>query len=122
MNANTAVGRRVLDKLVKAHRRRGDAVVGRLIDVAGVGGLGDVVEAADVKKRRDKVRRDPVRHDAGEHLVDVEQGLEKAGDRAPERTGQRTAEESEQPDERGGHPLRQKAEGDEERNLALINI
>ena len=113
---NTAVDLRVREDLVKAHLRRGDAVVGRLIDVAGLGGLGDVLEAADVKKPRDKVRRDPVRHDAGEHLVDVEQCLEHAGDRAPERARERAAEEGEQPDERGGHRLGRKAESDGERD------
>ena len=113
---DTAVDLRVREELIKAHLRRGNAVVGRLVDVAGLGGLGNILEAADVEKPCDKVRRDPVRHDAGQHLVDVEQRLEQTGDRAPERTGKRTAEESEQPDERGGHRLGRKAEGDGERN------
>ena len=113
---DTAVDLRVREELVEAHLRRGNAVVGRLVNVAGLGGLGNVLEAADVEKPCDKVRRDPVRHDAGQHLVDIEQRLEQTGDRAPERTGKRTAEESEQPDERGGHRLGRKAEGDGERN------
>ena len=113
---DTAVDLRVREELVKAHLRRGNAVVGRLVNVAGLGGLGNILEAADVEKPCDKVRRDPVRHDAGQHLVDVEQRLEQTGDRTPKGTGKRTAEESEQPDERGGHRLGRKAEGDGERH------
>lgn len=113
---DAAVDLGVRKELVKAHLRGGNAVVGRLVDVAGLGGLGDVLKVADIKEPCDEVRRDPVRHDAGEHLVDVEQGLEKAGDRAPDRTRERAAEEGEQPDERGGHRLGRKTEGDGERH------
>ena len=113
---DAAVDLGVREELVKAHLRGGNAIVGRLVNVAGLGGLGDVLEVADIEEPRDEVCRDPVRHDAGEHLVDVEQGLEKAGDRAPDRARERAAEEGEQPDERGGHRLGRKAEGDGERH------
>ena len=113
---NAAVDLRAREKLVKAHLRGGDTVVGRLIDVAGLGGLGHIFEIADIEEPRDEVCRDPVRHDAGEHLVDVEQRLKKAGDRAPDRTRERAAEKGEQPDERGGHRLGRKTEGDGERH------
>ena len=114
-NDNAAVHLRAGEELVEPELGGGDIVVGRFVDVAGLGVLHHVLEIADIKKPRDNVRRDPVGHNAGDDLVDVQQRLEHAGDRAPERARRHAAEERQQPDDHGGNLLGRNAQRDEKR-------
>ena len=82
---DAAVDLRIGEDLVKAHLGGRHAVEGGLVDIAGLSALGDIFQIAQIKNPCDQVRGDPVGHNARQHLVDVEEGLEHAGDRAPER-------------------------------------
>ena len=109
---DTAVHLRVGEQVVKTHLGGGHVVVGGLVDIAGLGVFHHVLEVADVEHPRHQVGGDPVGHDAGQHLIDVQQCLQQAGDRAPQRACQHAAQEGQQPDQRGRHGLRGDAQRD----------
>ena len=107
---DTGVYLRAGEELVEAELRRGDAVIGRLIDIAGLRALDHVLEIADIEEPCDEVCRDPVCHDAGENLVYIKECFEQTRDCAPERTGEHAAEESDEPDEERAHSLGRETE------------
>ena len=78
-----------------------------LVDVGGLGVLHVVLEvfkqAAVVEQPGHQVGGDPVGHDAGQHLVDVEEGLHQAGDAPPQGPGQGAPREGDDPHQGGGH-------------------
>ena len=113
---DTGVYLRAGEELVETELCRGDAVIGRLIDIAGLRALDHVLEIADIEEPCDEVCRDPVRHNAGENLVYIQECLEQAGDRAPERTGEHTAEEGDEPDEECAHSLGRETESEHQRD------
>ena len=104
-NENAAVDLGAGEDGVQPQLGGGHAVEGGLIDVAGLGALGEVLEAADVEHPGHQVGGDPVGHDARQHLVDVQQGLYQAGDRAPQSAGQAPGQEGQHPDDAHGHGL-----------------
>lgn len=59
-------------------------------------------QAALVEQPGHQVGGDPVGHDAGQHLVDVEEGLHQSGDTAPQGAGQHAAQEGNEPHQRAG--------------------
>ena len=85
------------EDVVQPHLGGGYTVVGGLVDVAGLGILHHVFEVAHVKHPGDQVGRQPVGHDAGQDLVDVQEGLEQAGDGPPHGAGQAAAQEGDDP-------------------------
>ena len=78
-------------------------VKGGLVDVVGLAVLLQVAPDAAVKDPGHQVGGDPVGHDAGQHLVDVEQSLHQPGEGAPQRPRQNARQEGQQPHDRGGH-------------------
>ena len=110
-NDDAAVDLAAGEELVKAHLGGGHAVEAGLVDVVGLGVLDDVFEVADLEGPGDGVGGYPVRHDGGQDLVNIEVGLDEAGDAAPDGAGGRAAEEGEQPDDGGRHHVAGYAEG-----------
>ena len=76
-----------LEHLVQAEvRNEGLGQLGALSEVqsAGVAHIVHGAGAVLVDELVDQIEADPVEHDGGDDLVDVEVGLEEAGDRAPD--------------------------------------
>ena len=102
-NENAAVDLRAGEDGVQPQLGGGHAVEGGLIDIAGLGALDHILEIADVEHPGHQVGGDPVGHDARQHLVDVQQGLHQAGNRAPQSAGQAPGQEGQHPDNAHGH-------------------
>ena len=102
-NENAAVDLGAGEDGVQPQLGGGHAVEGGLIDIAGLGALDHILEIADVEHPGHQVGGDPVGHDARQHLVDVQQGLHQAGDRAPQSAGQAPGQEGQHPDNAHGH-------------------
>ena len=100
---NAGVDLRAGEQLVQPQLRRCHAVKRCLVDIAGLGVLHHVLEVADVEHPCHQIGGDPVGHNARQHLVDVQQSLQQAGDRAPQSAGQHTAQQSQDPDDTRRH-------------------
>ena len=91
--------------------------IGGLIDIAALGILHRVLEHfIRVKEPGHQIGCNPVCHNTGQHFVDVEQGLYKAGDAAPQRPGQHAAQKGQQPDNRAGQRGDRNTQGDGQGN------
>ena len=91
-----------------------EAVSG-FIDVTGLGVLYYIFKIGCVEEPGDHIGRDPVGHDAGQHLIDIQQGLDESGNRAPERPRETAADKGQQPDQEAGHGPGGDGEGHGER-------
>ena len=114
-NEDAAVDLGAGEQLVQPQLRSRHAVEGSLINIPGLGIFHHVFEIAHVKGPGHDVRRQPVGHDAGQNLVDIQKGLQHAGDGAPQRAGQAAAQESDHPDETSRHRLRRNSQSQHER-------
>ena len=72
-----------------------------LIDIGGLGSLGQVPEGTAIEGPGYQVSRDPVGHNAGQNLVDIQKRLQKAGDAAPQGAGKDAAQERQDPNDPG---------------------
>ena len=107
---------------IQAHFGGGDIVEGGFIDVAALGVLHHVLEIGDVKDPCHKVGCDPVGHDAGQHLVDVEQRLEHARNGTPQRARQHAAEEGQEPNDFRRDDRGRNAQRDEQRGRGACQV
>ena len=104
---NAAVDLGAGEDLVQPQLGRLHTVERSLIDIGRLGVLHMVLEvgkqAAIVKQPGYQVGGDPVGHDTGQHLIDVEEGLDQAGDTTPDGASQASAHKSDHPHQGSRH-------------------
>ena len=119
---NTGIDLGAGEQLIQSQLGCGHTVEGGLVDVTGLCAFCYVLEAADIKHPGDKIGCDPVGHDAGQHLVDIQQRLQQSGDRTPQGASQHTAQKGQQPDDAHGHGLGGDAQRDGQRDKRTHQI
>lgn len=87
-NQDAAIDLRVGEQFVQTQLGGLHTIETGLVDIGSLGVLHVILEAlkqaALVEQPGHQVGGDPVGHDAGQHLVDVEEGLHQSGDTAPQ--------------------------------------
>ena len=100
-NQDAAIDLRVGEQFIQTQLGGLHTIETGLVDIGSLGVLHVILEAlkqaALVEQPGHQVGGDPVGHDAGQHLINVEEGLHQSGDTAPQGAGQHAAQEGNEP-------------------------
>ena len=91
---------------IQTHFRRRHTVECRFVDVAGFGVFCDILEVADIEEPGHEIGGQPVGHDAGQNLVDIQEGFQQSWDSPPNGPGSTAAQKCDKPNQCRRHRFR----------------